>query len=219
MKAIFALLACIAIAQAQMAGGYSKMAVKGLESNEDFMNVLSTGISQLPGNWELESIDSASSQVVAGTNYKVCATLTNGEEEKQFTLVIFYQPWTKTIQLSSHSEGCANGQKDLDAKKANLGGFNNVDSGETASQKSQVEQAALACMGNQGMIRLGGGYKLGQIYNAQQQVTAGLTYSLKFQAVSVRKGYSNKTVTCKVHFAPGSAEPKVTGTVGVEDEN
>jgi hypothetical protein len=215
MKAIFALFACVAIAQAQIAGGYSKMEVKGLTSNEDFMNVLSTGISQLPGDWELKSINSASSQVVAGTNYKICATLTDGAEEKEYTLVIFYQPWTNTIQLSSHKAGCGS----ENTEDGLIGGYNNVNHGEDATQKNQVEQAMLACMGEQGMIRLGGGYKLGKVFNAQQQVTNGLTYNLKFQALSVRKGYANKVVSCKVHFAPGSTEPKIAGKVGVSDEN
>ena len=83
-------------------GGYSPVAVDKPEVLEAARFAVRT-IGERNGAtvpWKLIKILAAKSQVVAGTNYAMTLEIGHGEAHEVHDVVVFSQPWTRTMQLT-----------------------------------------------------------------------------------------------------------------------
>ena len=78
-------------ANAQRVGGYKTAAVdnKEVTAAADFAVGKRMETNSEQEGMELVSIDKAESQVVAGTNYRLCLTVSLGDEKQQVQVVVF----------------------------------------------------------------------------------------------------------------------------------
>merc|ERR1712159_34383 len=212
MKAVIALLATLAIVSASLGGvpgGYTDVPVEGLQSNESFMEVLHKGLEELRAKaglsdeWTVKSINTVKSQVVAGVNYKIGLTLSNGSATKNYEITVFYQPWTNTVTLSSF-----NGDDNTEDIQT-LGGYSNQNGEQaTPSSNPQLESAIDLCLSQVEDNQLQGQQLTYQsMSNFQTQVVAGLNY--KFTVVAKTSNGDAKKVNCVVYFPPGSLDGQV----------
>mmetsp|Transcript_17225 Transcript_17225/g.15111 ORF Transcript_17225/g.15111 Transcript_17225/m.15111 type:complete len:221 (-) Transcript_17225:135-797(-) len=214
MKAIIALFAIFAIATSQITGGWTSQSVTSLQSNPTFTKVIDQAIQQLQqpgaqlssGDWSLKTIKSVQTQVVSGVNYKVDAVLENANGESQeWNLEIYYQPWTNTIQVSSANQVSGN-----DVEFGLLGGWQPITGDDaTPDGNSQIQSSIDACLNQleSNKSLRGANFAYSSMISAQEQVVAGMNYSLKFKASN---GSGEKTITCETYVGLGGAGVQVT---------
>jgi len=115
MKSLFLILAIfLAISQAAIVGGYKEVDAKEVETSQNLKGLLEFGTEQFiqkatqenklsDPKLTLTKVNHVYSQVVAGMNYKFDVEYTDSLGKSVFaTLVVFYQPWTGTKELSSY---------------------------------------------------------------------------------------------------------------------
>lgn len=109
--AIFAVvLGCASSVMAQRVGGYKKIAKTdaGAVAAADF--AISAEATKTNGEIELVSINTAESQVVAGTNFRLCMSVKVGTQE-QTVIAVVYRNLKAEFSLTSWVKGeCSDGE-------------------------------------------------------------------------------------------------------------
>jgi len=102
-------LSFILLVSANALGGWTKSNDLNLD-NPVYQTILGSAMTQLASQnsgfaasgWKVTKILSVETQVVSGVNYKMTVELTSADGATQeMELTIYYQPWTKTIQLTN----------------------------------------------------------------------------------------------------------------------
>ncbi len=192
----FVALALICVALAAPNGGWKAVETTGLTADPTFQKVANFGISQIgtqipalaSGKWEISKIYTVHTQVVSGLNYKIECQVKNAQGETQdVAMVVYYQPWTGTLELVSANEGS-------NTEFATVGGWKTL-SGE---QLSITENKGLASAIQVAMETLsadalfaGKGWAIQRIISVQTQVVAGLNYKINVQLINAQ-GQSQK---------------------------
>ena len=115
MKTLIVILAVfLALSQAAIVGGYKEIDKKEVETSQNLKSLLDFGTEQFirkaseenklsDPKLTLSKINHVYSQVVAGMNYKFDVEYNDSLGKSVFaTLIVFYQPWTNTKELTSY---------------------------------------------------------------------------------------------------------------------
>jgi len=185
----FIVLALVCLALSKPLGGWTTVETKGLTADPTFQKVANFGVSQigtvipaLAGQkWEISQLYSVQTQVVAGLNYKIECQLKNAAGETQeVTMIVYFQPWTGTLQLVSATEG---GNTEF----ATVGGWKELTGSQLSATENQVLAGAIkAAMEtlSQGAEFASQGWAVQRIISVQTQVVAGMNYKIKVQLVN-----------------------------------
>jgi len=97
-----------------IAGGWTPLDPDNVANDADLQSALNFGVQYVAqqgisaalipdGTWTLKELQSVSSQVVSGMNYEFDAWITDGDNSALANFVVYSQPWTNTLQVTSWS--------------------------------------------------------------------------------------------------------------------
>lgn len=191
-KNLFTLLALVTLmagsalmASAQIAGGYSAAAVTDKDVKEAAAFAVSNKNAHSQQSFKLVQILKAERQVVAGMNYMLCMSATEGGGTKAETYdAIVYVDLQKKMELSHWAKSDCAGipskpatpkpvpDKPANQKPIKVGGYKTVD--PTDERAREAAEWAVRTQGEKD----GTGIELMTLVKAEQQVVQGMNYRL-----------------------------------------